>query len=89
MRAAATRGDVVPFYGAAHAYIATALARRYGIAREAVDATFIRERLGPDGDALADALAADEALRFGRRTAGATDLAPLCSSIERSIRRAA
>jgi hypothetical protein len=45
----------------------------------------IRERIGEDGDPLAEVLAADEALRFGRAQVATTDLLRLCSSIERSL----
>jgi hypothetical protein len=50
-----------------------------------VNALAIRERLGPRGHPLAEALAADEALRFGRARLVNPDLLPLCTSIEQSL----
>ena len=85
MRRAASRGDAVPFYQAAHTLIETRLSERWGIRPEEVSVPYIRERLGPTGDPLAEALAADEALRFGRARLDNPDLGPLCSSIERSL----
>lgn len=85
MRKAAARGDVVPFYQAAHALIETRLASRWGVAPESVSALSIRDRLGAVGDPLVEVLAADEALRFGRGSLDKPDLVPLCSSIERSL----
>jgi hypothetical protein len=85
MRKAAARGDVVPFYQAAHALIEMHLASRWGVAPESVGAMSIRDRLGAVGEPLVEALAADEALRFGRGTLDNPDLSPLCSSIERCL----
>ena len=85
MRRAAARGHAAPFYQAAHALIETRLASRWGVARGSVSAVSIRDRLGPVGDPLVDALAADDALRFGRGALERPDLVPLCSSIERSL----
>jgi hypothetical protein len=85
MRSAASKGDVVPFYHAAHELIETRLSQRWGVSREHVSPPVIRERLGADGDALALVLAADQALRFGRAHVEATNLVPLCASIERSL----
>jgi hypothetical protein len=85
MRKAASQGDAVPFYEAAHALIETRLSERWGVRPEDVSAHFIRERLGSVGEPLAEVLAADEALRFGRGRLENPDLVPLCSSIERSL----
>jgi len=85
MRKAASQGDAVPFYEAAHALIETRLSERWGVRPEDVSAHFIRERLGTVGEPLAEVLAADEALRFGRGRLENPDLVPLCSSIERSL----
>jgi hypothetical protein len=85
MRKAASRGEAIPFYKAAHALIETRLSSRWGVASEDVNALAIRERLGPRGHPLAEALAADEALRFGRARLVNPDLLPLCTSIEQSL----
>jgi len=85
MRSAASKGYVVPFYHAAHELIETRLSQRWGVSREHVNPPEIRERLGADGDALARVLVADQALRFGRAQVEATNLVPLCTSIERSL----
>jgi hypothetical protein len=85
MRKAASQGDAVPFYEAAHALIETRLSERWGVRPEDVSADFIRQRLGTVGESLADVLTADEALRFGRGRLENPDLVPLCSSIERSL----
>jgi len=85
MRRAATRRDVVPFYRAAHALIETRLSTRWKLPSDAVSVDVIRQRLGREGDPLAEALAADEALRFGRASLENPDLVPLCSSIERAL----
>jgi hypothetical protein len=85
MRRAASRSSVAPFYRAAHALIETRLSRRWGIRPDDVSVNVIRERIGEDGDPLAEVLAADEALRFGRAQVATTDLLRLCSSIERSL----
>lgn len=85
MRRAASRGDAVPFYEAAHALIETRLSERWGVRPEDVRADFIRERLGTVGEPLAEVLAAGEALRFGRGRLENPDLIPLCSTIERSL----
>jgi hypothetical protein len=88
MRKAAARGNAVPFYRAAHALIETRLASRWGVAPGSISALSIRDRLGPVGDPLVEALAADDALRFGRGELERPELVPLCSSIERSLERA-
>jgi hypothetical protein len=88
MRKAAARGNAVPFYQAAHALIETRLASRWGVAPGSISALSIRDRLGPVGDPLVEALAADDALRFGRGELERPELVPLCSSIERSLERA-
>ncbi|HEX4403239.1 MAG TPA: BatD family protein [Byssovorax sp.] len=85
MRKAAAAGDTLPFYRAAHELIEAELARRWGVARDDVRPDLVRARLGPDGEVLAEALAIDEALRFGRGHLGPEDLVPSCSSIERSL----
>jgi hypothetical protein len=85
MRKAAADGEAVPFYQAAHALIESRLSERWGVRPEDVSATYIRERLGPIGDPLAEALAADETLRFGRGRLEKPDLVPMCDSIERSL----
>ena len=85
MRRAATRRDVVPFYRAAHALIETRLSTRWRLPADAVSIDVIRQRLGREGDPLAEALVADEALRFGRASLENPDLVPLCSSIERAL----
>jgi hypothetical protein len=85
MRKAASQGDAVPFYEAAHALIETRLSERWGVRPEDVSAHFIRERLGTVGEPLAEVLATDETLRFGRGRLENPDLVPLCSSIERSL----
>ena len=85
MRRAATRRDVVPFYRAAHALIETRLSTRWKLPSDAVSVDVIRQRLGREGDPLAEALVADEALRFGRASLENPDLVPLCSSIERAL----
>ena len=85
MRRAATRRDVVPFYRAAHALIETRLSTRWKLSSDAVSVDVIRQRLGREGDPLAEALVADEALRFGRASLENPDLVPLCSSIERAL----
>ena len=85
MRRAATRGNAAPFYRAAHALIEKRLSDRWGIPPEAVSTHTIRSRLGDYGESLAEALSADEAMRFGRAQLEAPDLVSLCSSIERSL----
>ncbi|MGO8995246.1 MAG: hypothetical protein ACLQVI_18170 [Polyangiaceae bacterium] len=85
MRRAATQGDVVPFYRSAHALIETRLSSRWNLPSDTVSIDVIRQRLGADGDPLADVLMADEALRFGRARLENPDLVPLCSSIERVL----
>jgi hypothetical protein len=85
MRRAATRREVVPFYRAAHALIETRLSTRWKLPSDAVSIDVIRQRLGREGDPLAEALIADEALRFGRASLENPDLVPLCSSIERAL----
>lgn len=86
MRRAAAEGNVESFLGTAHRFIAARLAERWGVNPTEVTVASIRERLGPDGGALADVLAADAALRFGRRGIEAVELGPLCRSVERSLR---
>lgn len=85
MRRAAARRNVIPFYQAAHALIETRLSKQWKLPPDEVSIHVIRERLGPEGNPLADALAADEALRFGRAHLENPDLVPLCSSIERTL----
>lgn len=85
MRRAASRGDAIPFYRAAHTLIETRLAARWGIDAGAINIPVIREHLGPAADPLVEAIAADEALRFGRGCFERANLAPLCASIERSL----
>jgi hypothetical protein len=86
MKRAAMQGNVVPFYRAAHALIETRLSKRWSLPFDDVRADVIRCRLGPEGDTLADALLADEAIRFGRARLDNPDLMGLCSSIERALR---
>jgi hypothetical protein len=85
MKAAAEKGDAPPFYRAAHSLIETSLAKRWSIDRDEVSAHLIRDRLGPKGDSLADAVWADDAMRFGRGRVENVNLSELCSSIERSL----
>jgi len=85
MRAAAAKGEVVPFYRAAHTLIETRLAERWGMSPHDISPHVIRDHLGPLGEPLADAVDADEALRFGRGHLEHADLTRLCSSIERSL----
>ncbi len=85
MRRAATRGEAEPFYRAAHALIERRLSARWGVPPEAVSTQAIRTRLGDYGEPLAEALSADEAMRFGRARMEAPELVSLCSSIERSL----
>jgi hypothetical protein len=85
MRRAATRKAVVPFYRAAHALIEARLSTQWKLPSDAVSVDVIRQRLGREGDPLAEALVADEALRFGRASLENPDLVPLCSSIERAL----
>jgi hypothetical protein len=85
MRRAASRGDAVPFYRAAHTLIETRLAARWGLDAATINIPVIREHLGPAADPLVEAIAADEALRFGGGCFEPANLAPLCVSIERSL----
>jgi hypothetical protein len=85
MRRAATQGSAVPFYRFAHALIETRLSSRWNLPSDTLSIDVIRQRLGPDGEPLADVLMADEALRFGRARLENPDLVPLCSSIERVL----
>ena len=85
MRKAASRGDAIPFYRAAHTLIETRLAARWGVEPAAINAPVIREHLGLAADPLVEAIAADEALRFGRARFERSNLVPLCASIERSL----
>ena len=85
MRREATRGDAVPFYRAAHALIGRRLSDRWGLRPEQVSSEVIRARLGEEGAPLVEALAADEALRFGRARLEAPELLSLCASIERAL----
>jgi len=85
MRTAATKGDVVPFYSAAHDLIERRLAKRWGLNPQDVSAALIRDHLGSMGDTLADAIIADDALRFGRAHLEQPDLVRVCASIEQSL----
>jgi hypothetical protein len=85
MRRAAMRGNVVPFYRAAHDLIEARLAAQWNVSPEEVTVDLIQQRLGPVGDLFADTLTAEEALRFGRAQVDAADLVPLCSSLERCL----
>jgi hypothetical protein len=85
MKRAAIQGNVVPFYRAAHALIEARLSKRWSLPFDGVRVDVIRRRLGPEGDTLADALLADEAIRFGRARLENPDLMGLCSSIERAL----
>jgi hypothetical protein len=85
MRRAAVRGNVVPFYRAAHDLIEDRLAAHWNVAPQEVTVDLIQRRLGPVGDLFADTLTAEEALRFGRAQVDTADLVPLCSSIERCL----
>jgi hypothetical protein len=85
MKVAAEKGDAPPFYRAAHMLIETSLAKRWSIDPDEVNAFLIRDRLGPKGDSLADAIWADDAMRFGRGRVENVNLSALCASIERSL----
>jgi hypothetical protein len=85
MKVAAEKGDAPPFYRAAHSLIETSLAKRWSIDPGEVNAHLIRERLGPKGDSLADAVWADDAMRFGRGRVENVNLSALCTSIEQSL----
>jgi hypothetical protein len=88
MRVTARRGDAVPFYRAARTLIEGRLAERWGIRPAEVSPRAIEDHLGPDGEALAAAILADETLRFGRGRLERADLVGACSAIEQSLRGA-
>ena len=68
MRRAASENAAGWFFASARALVETRLARLWGVPREAVTPSCIRERLGARGDALAEVIAADQSVRFGRAT---------------------
>jgi hypothetical protein len=85
MRRAATRRSPELFFPAARALIGARLSAAWGIPPADVSIPAIRTRLGERGEPLVEALAADEAVRFGRARLESSDLVPLCSSIEQSL----
>jgi hypothetical protein len=88
MRRASTSGSAATFFSAAHDFIAACLARRWGVRPQDVTAASVRSHLGEKGIPLVEALAADEAMRFGGAGMPDAPLGPLCSSIERALHAA-
>ncbi len=88
MRKAAAENAAGWFFASARDLIEIRLARVWEVPPEAVTALAIRERLGARGDPLADVLAADQSLRFGRAAFERAELVTLCSSVEHSLRGA-
>jgi hypothetical protein len=88
MRRAVSEKAVGSFFVSARRLIEARLARRWGVPPEAVTPLSIRERLGERGETLAEVMASDQSLRFGRATFDHADLLALCSSVERSLRGA-
>jgi hypothetical protein len=88
MRRASTSGSAATFFSAAHDFIAVRLARRWGVRPQDVTAASVRAHLGEKGSPLVEALAADEAMRFGGAGMPDAPLGPLCSSIERALHAA-
>jgi hypothetical protein len=86
LRQTAQRGSVAAFFDAARRLIVVHSARRWGVEEGVVTPAFLRQHLGPTADPLVTAIASADALRFGRRDLGPTDLWMLRSSIEESLR---
>ncbi len=85
-RRAARRGSGVAFFTAARRWIVVHFAQRWHVAEDDVTAETLRARFGARAEPLASALVTADALRFGRRSVSADELADVCSAIETSMR---
>jgi hypothetical protein len=89
LRRTAKEGRVPAFFDAARRLIVVHFAKHWGVSEKDVAPDALRKQLGSAADPLVAAISTADALRFGRRDLGPTELRVVCSSIESSLRDAA